>query len=226
MIGKIRPKRIVMPSELTGAKRKRRSGPVITYKLEQSNRGFFSSVQEFLEGVNGEMVEPESFATMNTKEQQAVLLDLVREGKSDVEIGEMLEMSQWQVRNMRYKLGIKKDRGGNVQLEPLMQMRGDTSSSLVDFASASDQDVKDEEGLVLRVSGSYSASETAQRLQALASLVMVDADDMEYILSISLRETPRNQNMESVSCEPESVDDGSGEAKDQDEDPESSARVS
>ena len=26
-------------------------------------------------------------------------------------------MSQWQVRNLRYRLGIKKDRGGNVYLD-------------------------------------------------------------------------------------------------------------
>ncbi len=175
------------------------------------------------------MVSPEAFANMSSRKQQAVLLDLVREGKSDVEIGETLDMSQWQVRNLRYKLGIKKDRGGNVQIEPLMETQSESGGALVDLGSPERQHEDKSDGLVLRVSGTYSAPETAQRLKALASLVMVDADDMQYALNIHLRETPPTQSEYSATedTHDEKQDSSSqNESESQEDESESSARVS
>jgi len=227
MVGKIRPRKIIMPSELTGKKRRRLSGPVITYKLSQLlPGGGFDSLQEVLKGGKEEMVSPESFANMSNKKQQAVLLDLVREGKSDVEIGEMLDMSQWQIRNLRYKLGIKKDRGGNVQLEPLVETKSDSTGALVDLGPLDEKEEEQTHGLVLRVSGTYSATETAQRLQALASLVMIDADNMQYSLNIRLQETSPSQSETSAAAKTDDGSEDSSSKESQEDESESSARVS
>lgn len=222
MVGKIRPRKIIMPSELTGnQRRKRLSGPVITYKMNQMAADRFpSSLQEVLEGVKNKMMSTESFTSMDSPEQQSVLLELVREGKSDVEIGDMLDMSQWQVRNLRYKLGIKKDRGGNVQLEPL-NTAGRASSSLINLPPiASGQEMADR-GLVLRVSGTYMAREVAQRLKALASLVMVDSDNMHYQLNVTMTELAETE-------EPIEGEEPSEPSEDEisQDDSESSTRVS
>ncbi|HEY8414937.1 MAG TPA: hypothetical protein VIK99_04110 [Thermaerobacter sp.] len=63
------------------------------------------------------------FQRLAPHEQRQALLELVRDGRNDEEIGALVGMSQWQVRNLRYRLGIKKDRGGNVHLEPI-RLRG------------------------------------------------------------------------------------------------------
>ena len=60
---------------------------------------------------------PEDFRSLPRTEQRRRLVTLIEQGRSDEEIGRMFGMSQWQVRNLRYRLGIKKDRGGNVYLD-------------------------------------------------------------------------------------------------------------
>ncbi len=223
MVGKIRPRKIIMPSELTGnQRRKRLSGPVITYKMNQmATDPFPSSLQEVLEGVKNKMMPTESFTSMDSPEQQSVLLELVREGKSDVEIGDMLDMSQWQVRNLRYKLGIKKDRGGNVQLEPL-NSTGRASSSLINLPQVAPGQEAADRGLVLRVSGTYMAREVAQRLKALASLVMVDSDNMHYQLHVTMTELAETEEP----IEGEEPSEPSEEDEVSQDDSESSTRVS
>jgi hypothetical protein len=222
LVGKIRPRKIIMPSELTGnQRRKRLSGPVITYQLSQMVADSFpSSVRKTLEGVKEKMPSTESFTSMDSSEQQSILLELVREGKSDVEIGDMLDMSQWQVRNLRYKLGIKKDRGGNVQLEPL-SAGNRTPSSLINLPQVGAGQELADRGLVLRVSGTYTAREVAQRLKALASLVMVDSDSMQYHLSVTMTELAELEH----AAEEEDPELNENE-DDSAEDSESSARVS
>ncbi len=223
MVGKVRPRKIIMPSELTGTQRRKRlSGPVITYQLHQLTTDRLpSSVRNTLEGVKEKMLSTESFTTMESSEQQSVLLELVREGKSDVEIGDMLDMSQWQVRNLRYKLGIKKDRGGNVQLEPL-DAGSRATSSLINLPQAAPGQELMDRGLVLRVSGTYMAKEVAQRLKALASLVMVDSDDMHYHLSVTMTELSETEEPaeEEEQTKPDEDEDASQDGS------ESSARVS
>ncbi|HEY8393859.1 MAG TPA: hypothetical protein VIK92_03565 [Thermaerobacter sp.] len=66
------------------------------------------------------------FHRLPPQEQRQALLELVRDGRNDEEIGALFGMSQWQVRNLRYRLGIKKDRGGNVHLEPIRLRAGVT----------------------------------------------------------------------------------------------------
>ncbi|MFO8059930.1 MAG: hypothetical protein R6U70_04665 [Bacillota bacterium] len=223
MVGKIRPRKIIMPSELTGnQRRKRLSGPVITYQLSQMVADSFpSSVRKTLEGVKEKMQSTESFTSMDSSEQQSILLELVREGKSDVEIGDMLDMSQWQVRNLRYKLGIKKDRGGNVQLEPL-SAGNRTPSSLINLPQVGAGQELVDRGLVLRVSGTYTAREVAQRLKALASLAMVDSDSMQYHLSVTMTELTELEHAAEEEEKPELNENEDDSA----EDSESSARVS
>lgn len=226
MVGKIRPRKIIMPSDLTGTGRRRRlSGPVITYHMSHLiSDPLPRSVRNTLKGVKEGMVSVDNFTSMDTAEQQAVLLELVREGKSDVEIGDMLDMSQWQIRNLRYKLGIKKDRGGNVQLEPIVTGRS-TPTSLISLPQSHGDGGLPDEGLVLRVSGTYQANEVAQRLKALASLAMVESESMRYHLSVTMTELlPASETGEEDAPELEQAgDDHDGS---QDDDSESSARVS
>src|SRR5690606_39659379 len=59
----------------------------------------------------------EDFRSLPRSEQRRRLVALIEDGRSDEEIGRLFGMSQWQVRNLRYRLGIKKDRGGNVYLD-------------------------------------------------------------------------------------------------------------
>ncbi len=226
MVGKIRPKKIIMPSDLTGTGRRRRlSGPVITYHMSHLiSDPLPQSVRSTLKGVKEGMVDADNFTSMDTAEQQAVLLELVREGKSDVEIGDMLDMSQWQIRNLRYKLGIKKDRGGNVQLEPIVTGRS-TPASLISLPQSDADGTLPDEGLILRVSGTYRASEVAQRLKALASLAMVESESMRYHLSVTMTELLPESDTENNE-EPQTEQVTEKQDSSQDDESESSARVS
>ena len=104
-----------MPSELTGTGRKPRlSGPVITYQAVDTP----STTTKEEAQMDAELKE------LSRAEQREVLIDLIRQGKSDEEIGEAFELSQWQVRNLRYRLGLKKDRGGNLYVEALRTLQG------------------------------------------------------------------------------------------------------
>jgi len=58
------------------------------------------------------------FLSQGPDGQRQVLVQLLRAGESDAAIGARFRLSQWQVRNLRYRLGIRKDRGGNVHLQP------------------------------------------------------------------------------------------------------------
>jgi len=187
MVGKKRPKKVIMPSDLTGNVRApRKSGPVISYILSDEAAVWPPGKRK---GEPMEMVRAEQFASYDNTEQRSVLLDLVRQGKSDTEIGEQLGMSQWQIRNLRYKLGIKKDRGGNVQLDPISgknEAPPDGTRGLLSLlpAKASEGITS---GMAVKLAGEYSGQELATRLRALSSLVGAQQGG-SYQLSLSLIE--------------------------------------
>lgn len=165
-----------MPSELTGAGRKPRlSGPVITYQaVDTSSATSKEAVQMDRE-----------FKELSRAEQREVLIDLVRQGKSDEEIGTAFELSQWQVRNLRYRLGLKKDRGGNLYVEPPL---GTTQVPAGPEAVPGMQVAVHQDGLVLSIRGDYQAVELSRRLEALRALIMSDSAEKRYEIALELVE--------------------------------------
>jgi len=187
--GKIRPKKIIMPSDLTGKSRaKRRSGPVITYWLDElpsSIRGQNIGYEEV--GYMSEEAMPKkeeaNLRTLAPGDQREVLIELIRQGKTDQEIGESFGLSQWQVRNLRYRLGVKKDRGGNVYIEKPQGNAKDRIKA-VDYATAQD----DHKGLEVTIRGEFRAENLAQRLGALQALVASGPKDKIYSCRLELVE--------------------------------------
>lgn len=174
MVGKKRPGRIVMPSDLKGRGTKNRnSGPVVSYNLhdlDQELSDYFGVHSLHLEGRERTLSDDldvsniDSLKALSPEQQRRVLVDQVRKGKSDTEIGEAFGLSQWQVRNLRYKLGIKKDRGGNLRLvEPQVPVRYE--------ASQSSSNSWDDPALILTVNGEFDSASLADRLEGLAQLV-------------------------------------------------------
>lgn len=93
------------------------------------------------------------FLSQGPDGQRQILLRLLRAGESDATIGARFRLSQWQVRNLRYRLGIRKDRGGNVHLAT----RG-RGAEAVPAAVA------------LQLSGSFEAGDLARRLLAMGAM--------------------------------------------------------
>ena len=107
------------------------------------------------------------FHRLSPQEQRQALLELVRDGRNDEEIGAMFGMSQWQVRNLRYRLGIKKDRGGNVHLEPLRLRR----VAPVDGEPAGLDAEEGRPRLALTLEGEFDGSTLASYLEGITSFV-------------------------------------------------------
>lgn len=108
------------------------------------------------------------FHRLTPQEQRQALLALVRDGRNDEEIGALLGMSQWQVRNLRYRLGIKKDRGGNVHLEPI-RLRGGVTPMMEPEAG-----LEGEAGgsrLALSLDGEFEGTTLAGYLEGITSFV-------------------------------------------------------
>ena len=106
------------------------------------------------------------FQRLSPQEQRQALLELVRDGRNDEEIGAMFGLSQWQVRNLRYRLGIKKDRGGNVHLEPI-RMRGVEAADPVDAFETGEGRPR----LALTLEGEFSGTTLASYLEGITSFV-------------------------------------------------------
>lgn len=100
-------------------------------------------------------------------QQRQVLAELLRAGKSDGDIGALFRLSQWQVRNLRYRLGIKKDRGGNVHVLP--SAAGAAGSRVA-----------------VRIEGWFEGSELARRLMALGQ--MVEASPGRYRIEMGMEQ--------------------------------------
>jgi hypothetical protein len=110
---------------------------------------------------------------LSAGEQRQVLVDLLRAGKSDEEIGALFRMSQWQVRNLRYRLGIKKDRGGPVHV----------------IGSAGGSATAPERGahFAVRIHGAFEGPSIARRLAALAALLEAAAGRYEVEVTVEQR---------------------------------------
>lgn len=106
------------------------------------------------------------FHRLSPQEQRQALLELVRDGRNDEEIGAMFGLSQWQVRNLRYRLGIKKDRGGNVHLEPI-RLRGVEAPDPVEALEAGEGRPR----LALTLEGEFSGTTLAGYLEGITGFV-------------------------------------------------------
>ena len=105
---------------------------------------------------------------MSPQEQRQALLELVREGHNDEEIGDLFGLSQWQVRNLRYRLGIKKDRGGNVHLEP-MRLRQTITTVEAEAGVLAGEDGRPR--LALTLEGEFDGTTLANYLEGITSFV-------------------------------------------------------
>jgi len=106
------------------------------------------------------------FHRLSPQQQRQALLELVRDGRNDEEIGELFGLSQWQVRNLRYRLGIKKDRGGNVHLEPI-RLRGADVADGVEALESGDGRPR----LALTLEGEFSGATLASYLEGITGFV-------------------------------------------------------
>ena len=138
--------------------------------------------------------------------QRRALLDLLRAGKTDVEIGARFALTQWQVRNLRYRLGIKKDRGGRLQggtaartALPGGAEAVDRGGQAVAQAPARQDAVARPEPVVqgrgglgegermgVRIGGRFDAAEAGRRLTALGGLL--GASTGRYELRVFVRQ--------------------------------------
>ncbi len=95
------------------------------------------------------------FLSQGPDGQREVLVRLLRAGESDSAIGARFRLSQWQVRNLRYRLGIRKDRGGNVHIAA----RGGRGQAAETAPS-----------VALQLAGLFEAADLARRLLALGAM--------------------------------------------------------
>lgn len=220
MVGKVRPRKIIMPSELTGLHRApRRSGPVITYSIDQLDpeqlRRLFPSFQivevEFMEAsLTARTLEggdparevggiASELSSLNPRAQQTIMLDLIRQGKNDEEIGTAFGLSRWQVRNLRYRLGIKKDRGGNVYVEsPVSRDPREVTGVSVPTSeaplagthtpTADPGEGRGTAGLALTIQGIHTAQDLLRRVEALRGLLAASPEDRTYSFHVDLAE--------------------------------------
>ncbi len=195
-----------MPSELTGEKRSSpRSGPVISYKLSDSLKESFSHF--FSSGSKGEtsMQEKrdlekavENLGELGKDEQRRVLVHMIRKGKTDEEIGEECGLTQWQVRNLRYKLGLKKDRGGNLHLEPPAD---DSGSQELEPRQKMDEEpvLEAPEGLLVTLKGDNKpAGQLVKRLGAIKALLAAEREDKRYQFTLCLMEVGAKNDDENL----------------------------
>lgn len=109
-------------------------------------------------------------------QQRRVILEMVAAGHSDGEIGDRFALSAWQVRNLRYRLGVKKDRGGRIRAasgpegmsRPLRLPRLDAAS----------------ERLGVRMAGVFDADEAGSRLAALGGLLTASEGRYEVRVAV------------------------------------------
>lgn len=122
-------------------------------------------------------------------QQREALTALVGQGKSDEEIGEEFGLSQWQIRNLRYKLGIKKDRGGNVYLrEPEIDLGQHARAQPLARSLGESQGAPGQAGFHITWCGSFRADELAGRLEGLSDLIKADLENRPYQVRIEISE--------------------------------------
>jgi hypothetical protein len=111
------------------------------------------------------------FLSQGPDGQRQVLVQLLRAGESDAAIGARFRLSQWQVRNLRYRLGIRKDRGGNVHIAG----RGGRG-----------QAVEAAPTVALQLAGLFEAADLARRLLALGA--MFEAAPVTYRVQVHIEQ--------------------------------------
>ncbi len=140
------------------------------------------------------------------RHQRRLLLQEVRAGRSDLEIGERFGLSQWQVRNLRYNLGLKRGRGGRAQPRPeapraaaLQQEPRTAGAVLVPGAPEQARRARrlpripgdpEAERMGVRLAGRFPAAEAGRRLSALGGLLSSSDGDYEVRLAIHQIEGP------------------------------------
>lgn len=155
------------------------------------------STEAFAEGGAGAVA---SLRDLPPRRQRRVILDLLRAGKSDTEIGAQFALSQWQVRNLRYRLGLKKDRGGRVAApatraagleQELGAVAGRIAQSATEASSARRRLPRmpaddDAERMAVRLAGRFDAGEAGRRLSALGGLL--SASEGRYEVRLAVRQ--------------------------------------
>lgn len=124
----------------------------------------------------------QQFRGLPRHEQRRLLVNFIERGRSDEEIGRLIGLSQWQVRNLRYRLGIKKDRGGNVYLEnPERHENRPATASLPGAAAA-----QSPFSLVIR--GTFQGEQLTSRLDGLRALFDAAGPGRRFRVHIELLE--------------------------------------
>lgn len=111
------------------------------------------------------------------QQQRRLILEMVAAGHSDGEIGGRFALSAWQVRNLRYRLGVKKDRRGRVRRAPAGQTRAAMRLPRLDTAS---------ERMGVRMAGIFEAEEAGSRLSALGGLL--SSSEGRYELRVAVHQ--------------------------------------
>ena len=141
------------------------------------------ALAKVMEGGGGPETAERTFRSLSPHEQRRLLISLIERGQSDEEIGQRIGMSQWQVRNLRYRLGIKKDRGGNVYLEPAERQGARPQAVPASEAAPAPGPFS----LVLR--GAFTGDQLARRLDGLRALFEASDPERLYSVHIELLET-------------------------------------
>lgn len=110
-------------------------------------------------------------------QQRRLILAELRAGRSDLEIGEQFALSQWQVRNLRYRLGLKKGRGGRPRR---------AGPELAEAAAPAARLAEVAQRMGLRLGGRFSGAEAGRRLSALGSLLA--ASDGQFEVRVTCHE--------------------------------------
>lgn len=127
------------------------------------------------------------FRRLSRSEQRRVLVALIQAGRNDEEIGRMYGLSQWQVRNMRYRLGIKKDRGGNVHVDQAdgAAAAGPGAGALLETFPAAEVAGS---LLALTMAGTVTARQLAQRLEGLHAFFSSVNPDRPFDVRLQITE--------------------------------------
>lgn len=99
----------------------------------------------------------------------------------------MYGLSQWQVRNMRYRLGIKKDRGGNVHVD---QADGAATGAPGTVGMLEPFPAAEAVGslFALTMAGTVTAQQLAQRLEGLHAFFSSVNPDRPFDVRLQITE--------------------------------------
>src|SRR5690554_3632595 len=131
---------------------------------------------------SGSPATGQEFRNLPRHDQRRLLVTFIERGRSDEEIGRLIGLSQWQVRNLRYRLGIKKDRGGNVYLENPDRQGSRTTAT----TEASDVPSQSPFSLVIR--GTFYGEQLSRRLDGLRAFFEATDAQRQYHVHIELQE--------------------------------------